>query len=277
MNKINKIFRYCNDTVFNNYVFQTVFFIISGGILIYLMLFNQYDPSIGSYVIGKSIPKEQHNLYILDAGHGKTKNSCTHNAVFNEELNECFYEYEFNKDVLDRIAAKLKENNIFFLYTDSLTLKRNLSLTDRVKFINNVKDHYNHVVVMSIHGNASKDKSARGIEIYTNLSKRNEFFTNPETFYANTVRAADLFHTNLVSELDNIIPFRKGKKYLFKEDHESQFKKLAILRNTKCYAFLFELGFFTNPQDQNLMRSEDYKNKLAEIFTQTILQIEGVK
>ena len=265
------------NKVLKNYVFQTLFFIVSSGVIMMFLVTNMnFDPSVESYVISKAVPKEQHNIYILDAGHGKTLIPCKHNAVLNKQLNECFYEYEFNKSVVDKIAELLKENGIFFLYTDSLTYQRNMHLRDRIQFIKKIKSKYDNVVVLSIHGNAARDTSVRGIEIYTNIKKKDEFFTNPQTFYANTVKAIDLFYTNLSTSLNNI-PFRKGKKYLFKEDHESQFNQLAILSKTPCYAFLFELGFFTNLKDQELMRSNEYRNKLAKIFTQTILQIEGVK
>lgn len=51
-----------------------------------------------------------------------------------------------------------------------------------------------------------------------------------------------------------------------KPDTQSRFKRLGIIRDTKCWAWLLEMGFITNPNELNVMRAKAASGVVAALF-----------
>lgn len=249
-------------------------------VLIYLIC-SMMNVKIIKTEIPDTVYKTQKHIYVLDAGHGfDEKNNCRNKAFFVEKGDSCFYEYRFNIAVLEKIKKKLSKKNIFFLTTDSLYHKRDLSVNKRADVVNSIynatKEHNITPVLFSIHANAStKNLDARGIELFTNTEKMPKMFKTHSTNIMNQIKLMDMVSDYLKSELPDQL-FREKKERCFKYSHETHEGGVKILDDTKAYTVLIEAGFYTNDIDRALLSSSEYQNKIANAVYKTICTIEGI-
>ena len=247
--------------------------------LIY-MIYSMSNVKIIKTEIPDTIYQRQKHVYILDAGHGYDENNkCRNKAFFVEKADSCFYEYKFNIEVLEKIKKKLSKKNIFFLTTDSLYHKRDLSVNKRADFVNSVyeatREHGITPVLFSIHANASsKNPDARGIELFTNTEKMPKMFKTHADNIMNQIKLMNMVSEYLKSELPNQI-FREKKDRCFKYSHETHEGGVKILDATKAYTVLIEAGFYTNDIDRALLSTDEYQNKIANAIYKTICTIEN--
>lgn len=148
---------------------------------------------------------------VIDLGHGGTDPGAigpnkTHEAdvvlAIGKELNEL-----------------LKGCNLEIKFT-RLTNKY-LSLTERAKIANNFKADY----FLSIHINATKDNTVRGVEVWQ---------------YSNKNEKLNKFSNGLCSDVSKILNIRNRGLKLSKD--------LSVLRNTTMPASLIEVDFISNAQ-----------------------------
>lgn len=105
---------------------------------------------------------------LLDNGHGKnTPGKCSLRWADGAQL----YEYEFNRDIVRRIADKLASKGITFdIITPELTDIPLHQRANRVNHICNVNGVKNCLLI-SIHSNASENHNATGWEVWTTPGK----------------------------------------------------------------------------------------------------------
>ena len=191
-------------------------------------------------------------LWILDNGHGAdTAGKCSPVHSDGTKL----YEYEFNRDMVGRIAYKCKMNGIpFYVLVPEM---HDVSLTERVQRVNNLCGKHLGCVLLSIHVNAARvPNTGTGYEVWT--SKGN---TKSDEY-------ADIFMEEAERELKE---FKMRKDYTDGDsDKEEQF---YILRHTKCPAVLTENLFMDTERDCRFLMSEEGRERIADLHFKAIKRI----
>lgn len=190
-------------------------------------------------------------VIILDGGHGV---DCAgkRSPIWGDGSQ--LLEWEFNRDIVRRIAAMLKAEGIKF---EILVPEDNdVSLPERCRRANVIHaDCGNNAVLFSVHGNAG---GGTGWECYTSVGQTK----------------ADAIATVLCKEAEKEFA-PDGWKMRFDyvdgdPDKESQF---YILKHTVCPAVLSENFFFDNEKDCRFMMSDDGKERIAKVHFEAIKKI----
>jgi len=175
----------------------------------------------------------------IDAGHGGKDPGAVGKRSTREK--------DFTLDIAKRCAAyviKLGHSVVLTRSTDIF-----LELMERA----NIANKANADIFVSIHCNSVDNAQANGIETfcYTNSSKGKE--------YASKVQSNLIKTTGLTN---------RGVK-------EANF---AVLRQTNMPGILAEVGFISNSQEELLLMSEEYRDKvaksIAEAITGQTIQVE---
>lgn len=206
-------------------------------------------------------------IVIIDAGHGGKDPGVVRNKLTDQEM-EAWNEYKSNsenpppvegsskaykeKDVTLAIAHKtkkfLEENGVQVIMTrDGDTYP---SLDDRPALAN----AKHAALFISIHANSTNDiiSSASGIEIYYSLENNNANYTLTSEAFAKSV-------------LKNVISATDGKNRGVKTANH------YVVRMSSMPAVLLETGFFNNPDEFNLLITDEYQEKIAYGISKGIL------
>lgn len=184
---------------------------------------------------------------LLDAGHRES----TPGKEFTFKDGTKFKEWEFNQDIVSRIAEQLIQNNVSYEYLPNDY--NDIPLYKRVEWANK----FDNCFLLSIHSNADKKESnANGFEVWTSPG---------ETL---SDKIAKIFYEEADnSEMWNYM--RKG--FTRGPDKEAKF---TILTDTKCPAVLTENGFYTNYSDvNNILNTEQGRQRIANYHVNAILRI----
>lgn len=205
----------------------------------------------------------QKPLWIIDNGHG-----CNTSGKRGTILKE----WDFNRKVARFIMMELKIKYIQFinLVPDDVDMK----IRDRVLKANSYKN-YPKAVGLSIHGNAAEklennkkvlDPEPNGIETL--------HYYKSET----AKKYAGIFQKNLI--IDTGLRDRGLKacyrpvKYIENEKIKyKQVYKVLLLKATSMPFILTENGFYSNPEEQELMLNMDFQYKLAMSHVKSIIEI----
>lgn len=188
---------------------------------------------------------------ILDNGHG---NNTPGKRSPKWEDGTQLFEYEFNRDIVKRIAAMLTKDkvNTIILVPES----NDVSLQERCNRSNRIyKNSGNNAILISVHGNAG---GGTGWECYTTVGKTK----------------SDSIATILCEEA--AAEFAKDGWKIRTDmsdgdpDKESQF---YILKHTNCPAVLTENFFFDNRKDCKYMLDDEFRNRIAKIHYLAIKRI----
>ena len=190
-------------------------------------------------------------VVILDGGHGV---DCAgkRSPIWGDGSQ--LFEWEFNRDIVRRIAAMLKADGVKFEIL--VPEETDVSLPERCRRANVIHaDCGNNAVLFSVHGNAG---GGTGWECYTSVGQTK----------------ADAIATVLCEEAEKEFA-PDGWKMRFDyidgdPDKESQF---YILKHTVCPAVLSENFFFDNEKDCRLMLSDAGRERIAKVHYNTIKRI----
>lgn len=188
---------------------------------------------------------------ILDNGHG---NNTPGKRSPKWEDGTQLFEYEFNRDIVKRIAAMLTKDKIdvIILVPES----NDVSLQERCNRANRIyKNSGNNAILISVHGNAG---GGTGWECYTTVGKtKSDSIATILCEEAAAEFAKDGW--KIRSDMSDGDP-----------DKESQF---YILKHTNCPAVLTENFFMDNLKDCKFMMSEEGRNRIAKIHYKAIKRI----
>lgn len=185
---------------------------------------------------------------LLDNGHGV--NCAGKRSPIWADGSQLF-EWEFNRDIVRRIAAKLDDLAIRY---EILTPETNdVSLQERCRRANQYQQMYNNCVLFSIHGNAG---GGTGWECYTSKG----------------TTKADEIATLLYTEAEKEFPGWKIRKDYTDCDADKE-ANFYILRHTICPAVLTENFFMDNEKDCKLMLSESGRERIAKIHINVIKKL----
>ena len=182
---------------------------------------------------------------VVDAGHG-----CEEKA--NRSPDASYYEHEFAYDMSHRIEKILKRHGVNVILTRHS--EHTISLSDRSAISNKNKTD----VFVSLHSNAFGHGdwvSPEGYEVYTSAPGD----------YANR------------NKLAKAIVARAKEAGIKLHGNGLNHNMYYVLRNTVAPAVLIEHGFHTNKAETELLKSDAYRQKLAEVDCKGILDYLGVE
>lgn len=182
---------------------------------------------------------------ILDNGHGINtpgKRSPYYGGIK-------LYEWEFNRDIVNRISRMLLQSGFsdVVILTDTIYDK---SLGQRVSEVNNI---HGEKILFSIHANAG---GGTGFEVFTSIGETK----------------SDTYATVLFQEFEKEFPNERTRRDMSDGDvdKESQF---YILKYTNCPAVLSENFFMDNEHDFKIITSYDGREKIARYHFNAIQRI----
>lgn len=192
---------------------------------------------------------KQKLIPILDAGHGNdTPGKRSPKWANGTQL----FEYEFNRDIVNRIAKMLDEDGIKFRILVPEVI--DISLGERCRRANRINVEYNgKTFLISVHGNAG---GGTGWEAYTSPGNTK----------------ADAMATTLYEVFSQEFPNKKMRKDLSDGDPDKE-SAFYILKHTACPAVLTENFFFDNEEECRFMMSEDGRNAIALAHVKAIKKI----
>ena len=205
--------------------------------------------------------KEYKYVILLDNGHASSTPGKRSPKL---DDGRQFFEYEFNRDVVRRIAERLKALGVKYEILVP-ELDRDVSLSTRADRANAFCKEYgtDNCIFISVHANAAGNGSswctAKGFSCYTS---KGETASDPY---------AELFMRKAHEVLDPIgYSIRKysAKKYSWEEN-------FTVLVKTHCPAVLTENLFYDNKKEVEFLLSDEGRDAIAEIHVRTIMAIEN--
>lgn len=179
-------------------------------------------------------------IIVLDAGHGGNDSGAKNGKIVEKELNLLLVK-KLEKELISRGATVYltrEEDNDLSARTSE---RKRSDLYNRAKYINTIKPN----MYISIHLNATTSSSWKGLQVFYN--KNNE---------ENKV-IAETITNNLNNNINNIREVKEENKYY-------------MYKYIKYPGVLIEAGFISNPDENYLLRQEEYQNKLIILIADAI-------
>lgn len=179
-------------------------------------------------------------IIVLDAGHGGTDSGAKNGKIVEKELNLLLVK-KLEKELISRGATVYltrEEDNDLSARTSE---RKRSDLYNRAKYIKTIKPN----MYISIHLNATTSSSWKGLQVFYN--KNNE---------ENKV-IAETITNNLKNNINNIREVKEENKYY-------------MYKYIKYPGVLIEAGFISNPDENYLLRQEEYQNKLITLIADAI-------
>lgn len=178
----------------------------------------------------------------LDPGHGS-------NTAGKRSPDGTFLEWEFNKDIVDRVTEILSKYNSIKVVNSKGTSLSDTPLSERCRKANAEGCH----IFISIHANAAGGsgwvETASGWEawVYSNKDATGKLATCMNAAY-----------TSMFPEVKN-----RGIKVN---------SGYYVLNATRMPAIIIEHGFYTCHKDMDMMKTDEYRNKAAMACASAIIQ-----
>lgn len=178
--------------------------------------------------------------FVLDAGHGGVDNGAQNGEIIEKELNLILVK-KLEKELTSRGATVYltrEEDTDLSVTTNG---RKRSDLYNRAKYINTISpDMY-----ISLHLNSTTSPSWKGLQIfYTDKNKNNKYI-------------AEIITNNLKNKIKNVREIKKDNNYYMYKYIESP-------------GVLIEAGFISNPEENYLLRTEEYQNKLINSLVDAI-------
>jgi N-acetylmuramoyl-L-alanine amidase len=188
-----------------------------------------------------------------DGGHGKRFGRYI-GARGNELVeDEVVFSYGENLGLVQRLGHILRSRGHDTIYTrqtdEALASVNYLDLRRRVSIVRTADCD----LLVSLHCNAAKDKSANGFEVF--------YPPNSEASEGYAKAVCDAVKRAMGDSL---------KVRGYKLDSKSQHKSLFILRNAGCPAILIEAGFLSSEKDAKNLKDKMYRQRLCEAIADGI-------
>ena len=186
-------------------------------------------------------------IIYLDAGHGGIDAGAEVNNIIEKDLNLLLVK-KLEKELISRGAVVyLTRDGDYDLSTTTINRKRS-DLSNRAKLINKS----NCDMYISIHLNSTTSSKWRGLQIfYSSVNKNNK-------------KIANVINEELKNNLSNVRDIKLDNEYYM-------YKQINIP------GILIEAGFISNPNDNYLLRSEEYQDKLIKNIANGIVNYFNIK
>ncbi len=209
-------------------------------------------------------PKKEYKIHILlDNGHAASTPGKRSPKLENGKQ---FFEYEFNRDIVRRIAKKLDTLGVPY---DILTPENDVDvpLRTRSQRANALCKKYGveNCFFLSVHANAAgkgdRWMTAKGFCCYTSKGE-----TAADKYAEIFMREAE----RVLSPMGKTIRKWSQKKYSWEEN-------FTVLILTKCPAVLTENLFYDNREEVEFLMSEQGREAIAQYHVDSILKIENLR
>lgn len=237
-------------------------------------LANQRDDGRGKFRIA---------AIIIDPGHGGKDNGAIATHIIDGKsrtLKEKDVTLQVSLKLRDRLKTAYPEKKIL-MTRDSDTYP---TLEDRVAIANSVPLRDNEAIVfLSIHANASFNKSARGYEVWylspeyrRTLIDKNKTKESTEVLPILNAMLEEEFTTESILMARSIM--NRFDQYIGKLSPPRGIKaeEWFVVRNARMPSVLVELGFVTNPEDATLLLDPEYLRKLSEALYKGTVDFIGI-
>lgn len=202
------------------------------------------------------------HIWILDAGHGGIIDghyvtSGKRSPIWADGTQ--YFEGVGNRNIVKKLAQKLKENNIEFI--DLLNgSQEDISLQERVYKAN--KEYYTdkRCVLVSVHSNGFNKESANGYSVYTSKGQ------------TQSDKIAEVFY----KKMQLYFPKHKARKDYTDNDSDKE-ANFYIIAKTNCPAILIENFFMTNYRESKLLMDNSFVNRIVDCHFDSIKSIEELE
>lgn len=183
----------------------------------------------------------QEKLIVIDPGHGgKDPGAVSPNLGMTE------------KEVVLEVSKELEKLLQEAGFRTYMTRRDDtfISLQDRADIANRL----NADIFVSVHANAAPRSDLKGIETLYYPSE------NSPTDFRDNLRLAEIFQEEMVRTL-NASSHRINAR-----------DRLYVLRETKMPAIITEIGFLTNPEEEKLLATSQYRRQAAEGILNAVIR-----
>ena len=201
-------------------------------------------------------------VILLDNGHASTTPG-KRSPVWEDGYQ--FFEYEFNRDVVSKIAKELDKLGIKYeIITPEVD--KDISLSTRAARANNFCKKYgtDKCLFISVHANAGANGTwcnARGWSVYTTKG----------------VTKSDAIATLFFNEAENILPrFNMTTRKDMSDGDPDYEENFTVLYKTLCPAILTENLFMDNKTDCGFIKTDWGREIVARIHVNAIKKLAGL-
>lgn len=190
-------------------------------------------------------------IVLLDNGHGK-ETAGKRSPVWSDGSQ--LFEWEFNRDIVRRIAEKLEADGI--PYRVLVPEETDISLTERARRANEIaKENNGKAYVLSIHANAG---GGTGWEVYTSPGQT----------------PSDAIATVFFEEAGReFVPDGWRMRSDYSDGDPDKEANFYILTKTTCPAILTENFFMDTEKDCRFIMSEDGRERIANMHVAAIKRV----
>lgn len=184
---------------------------------------------------------------ILDNGHGQETNG-KRSPDFGRGI---LFEWEFNRDIVDRVARRLKE--AFVPYHVLVPEHKDIDLNTRCKRTNKIYATNSKTYLVSIHSNAG---GGTGFEGFTTIGETK----------------SDKLCSEFLNQIKKDFPEQSMRSEWIDGDIDKE-SNFWILKNTNCPAMLLELLFMDNRNDYELLMDKNFRDDISHSLAKTIIKL----
>lgn len=223
------------------YLWRGFFLLIIMLIIVTFLVNNLYDKTKETMI------SNLNNIVILDAGHGSPDGGAQgESGILEKDINLAItkkLQFELVKKGFTVIMTRTGDDGIQ-KSGKSISEKKRSDMNERVKIMNTTGAD----AFISIHMNIFTQKQYKGAQVF--YSPNNE----------DSKEIAKIIQEGLAKDVDN-----SNKRQIKKAD-----KSIFLLCKAKIPACLVECGFLSNDEEEKLLLSSSYQNKLAKAIAQAI-------
>ena len=211
---------------------------------------NSYHQGVNIHYVAPEESPYANYCVVIDAGHQLPGASGTV-AVGATGNTTGQLEYELNLQVALRLRNELVARGYNVVMTRE-TNDVNIANADRARLANAYAAVYDEVILVSIHADSVDDPSASGAHlIYT---KRNNTNAVPGVQYEGSKVLANHVRREYLANCEGI---GKDRNNVARDD-------LAVINNSAVPTILLEMGFLSNPDEDTLMATDEFRANAAK-------------
>lgn len=183
---------------------------------------------------------------VIDAGHGGIDGGAEVDGIFEKDLNLSLSQHIGEFLSLYNVDCILTRNDDVLLADEYAKKKKQSDLLNRVK----VTTSCSNPVFVSIHMNKFPIKKYYGLQVFYSVN-------NPDSELL-----AEKIQNNVISNLQN----ENNRKI------KPAGSTIYVLDRLECPSVLVECGFMSNESELELLKTNEYRQKLAFVIAQSILE-----
>ena len=215
-----------------------VFFVIGKKYLVVQPAFDDFGNSKPQYTI------------VIDAGHGGRDSGASFNEIYEKNLTLSISNKISEFLSLYDVDVQMTRTQDKLLCDDSSKHKKRDDLYNRYGFASSFQNQ----IFVSIHINKFPESKYKGLQVFHSVN-------------------------NPLSESLALLLQANVKDYI-QHDNDRKIKRatssIYLLDRLNCPAVLVECGFISNPDERELLTSEDYQNRIAFTIANSIIEFINI-